>query len=747
MGGRRAWLALGLIVALAGGSATAGGPAFDVPAAQTVVINNAAALAQAAASSDRVKIIVQLTDPPVAARFRPAAGARVDAASAAAQSYQQTLGDRQTTFVTSLRSAVPDAQVAERFSIVFNGMAVVLSGRGIPVVQRLAGVRSVTISRRFHPLMNVSNPLIGAAALRSDLTGASRGGGGVMVGIIDTGIDIRNNFFKDAGYTNPVGYPKTDTTGNLAYVNKKVIVARSYPDAGFADSARDTIGHGSHVAGTVAGNSSTSAKVNGVMFSLTGLAPRAYLGNYNVFPDGAESSSDAQIVDAIDDAVADGMDVLNMSLGGTILTPTNLDPIVIATNTAVDAGVIVAVAAGNSGPGAGTVSSPGNAEKAITAGASTNPHFVGQPVDVTAPSGVPSKLQNVGAATGDFSVFTSTTAALYVWWGAIAGNDLACDAVAGTPLTGKLALISRGSCTFTTKVRNAQNAGAIGVLIFNNVAGDPVGMAHDATDPKPTIPAVMVSNESGIGMRDWYQGHPGTAAARIDPDFAEFVTKNADIIAGFSSRGPTTFDNHIKPDVTAPGVNVLSSINGPGLFAFFQGTSMASPHVAGAAALLRAKFPTWSPQQIKSALMSTAKKPVWDHVSGTVETSVMVRGAGRIDLALARNPRATFDPSSINFGSVTPSSSRVRAVLIVGVSGGGSWTVDVKGPERPDGSATSDVKIRLSTKSVTLGAGSTLILNVTAEAGPTALGQYEGQLTLKGTTTLRIPFWLYVGAP
>jgi len=192
---------------------------------------------------------------------------------------------------------------------------------------------------------------------------------------------------------------------------------------------------------------------------------------------------------------------------------------------------------------------------------------------------------------------------------------------------------------------------------------------------------------------------------------------------------------------------VLSAINAPTGFAFFQGTSMASPHVAGSAALLKQKSPTWSPQQVKSALMSTGKRPVTDHVTGSSPTGVMTRGGGRIDLGLARDPRGTFDPASVNFGIVALNTTVSRTFTVTGVNGGGAWTVGVSGPFRPNGTSTSDVAVSVIPQTVTLASGSTATVRVTVHVSLVAVGQYEGDIVLTGTTTLRVPFWLSVGPP
>src|SRR4029077_18615190 len=196
----------------------------------------------------------------------------------------------------------------------------------------------------------------------------------------------------------------------------------------------------------------------------------------------------------------------------------------------------------------------------------------------------------VGAAVGDFSALPTGSDNLFD-----TGSN-GCSSFSGA--SGKLAIINRGVCTFSQKVANAKAAGAIGVLIINNVAGDPIAMARTACfDDKP--PAVMVGAGDGAALR---AANPANASATAM--FQEFVTANKDILASFSSQGPTNVDLGIKPDVTSVGVNVLSSItcvgkpascpgDGSG-WAFFSGTSMSTPHIAGSAAVLKNLHPTWS---------------------------------------------------------------------------------------------------------------------------------------------------------
>jgi minor extracellular serine protease Vpr len=369
------------------------------------------------------------------------------------------------------------------------------------------------------------------------------------------------------------------------------------------------------------------------------------LGNYNVFPGDVLDARSEDILNAVDAAVEDGMDVLNLSLGA--LHHGNNDLLSIGLDNATDAGVVVAVAAGNSGPGQGTLESPGRARKVITVAASTNQHFVGQPVGYPDLSGTV-----VGGAVGDFAPLDAMSYDLFD-----TGNN-GCASV-GAGASGKLAIINRGSCTFSQKIANAKAAGALGVLMINNVAGDPIAMGRTAGFDDD-LPAVMISKDDGAALRA-----SGATTAEASATFQEFVNPaNKDILAGFSSQGPTTVDFAVKPDVTSVGVNVLSSItcvgkpagcpdNGSG-WAFFQGTSMSTPHIAGSSAVLLQLHNDWSPAQVKSALVNRADLVIKDAITGTHDVGPTAQGAGRENLSVAADGTTWMDPASASFGRVTP---------------------------------------------------------------------------------------------
>ncbi len=665
--------------------------------------------------------VVVFNDPPAAsyaggipglAPTQPPRGQRLNPRAAEVVAYAQYLREVHANYRSFLAQAAPRAEIVREFVLTANAVVVRTNGARLRTLRQGPGVRYATYSALYRPTMNISVGLIGASALWPLVGGHENAGAGVKVGIIDSGIDDSHDFFAC----------------------KDEIVHKVYASgvAFFDPDNAIVFDHGTHVAGTVGGCviTLTEGPITG---TISGIAPAAELWDYNVFPGfgagyvafgGSAFSHD--IAAALEDAVADGMDVVNMSLGGGVQGPHDFLAEVV--NATVEAGVVVAVAAGNSGPGDMTIESPGSAANALTAGASTNPHYIGITVFVNSPSG----LGPFGAALGDFNNFDPALTADYSTTTPANG----CTTIA-EDLTGKIALIRRGACTFTTKIRNAQNAGAAGVIMMNNTPGDPIAMGHDGTDPFPTIPAAMISKEDG----DALVAASTTGNLTVDGTSpAEFVTANADILAGFSSRGPTPFTYLIKPDVTAPGVNVYSSVF-DNKFAMFQGTSMATPHLAGAAALLRQMHPDWSPFDIKSALVNTAEDTVSGAAGALVDPGVLARGNGRVNVYLASQTPVTFDPVSISFG-FWGGNKRVRAsadLLLHNVSGA-PLTCNVV--------ITGDPYVSVSSTSLTLGAGDTVPLTVSLDAGrssTTASGDYDGDLWFDcGGTTLQVPWWVRI---
>jgi minor extracellular serine protease Vpr len=387
--------------------------------------------------------------------------------------------------------------------------------------------------------------------------------------------------------------------------------------------------------------------------------------------------------------------------------------------------MIVAVASGNSGPGLDTVESPGSAARALTAGAASVGHYIATPVTVNSNS--------YGAASGDFAIVTNDlTAPLAVVSNGSGGLGTACAALPAGSLTGKIALISRGTCSFSTKIRDAQAAGAIAVIMVNNVAGDPIAMGQDGTPNQPTIPAYMLSRTDGLPLVS-ADGATTTISAKL----GYFQTPNSDFMASFSSQGPTEVDFRVKPDVVAPGVNVLSSIpisfcGGQPCFAFFQGTSMATPHLAGSAAVVHWLYPNWTAAQVRSAIVNTADRNVLKKsTSTTLEDNVNIIGAGRENLLAAVNAVVTLDPVSVSYGAVPSGSGQTlnRTVTLKNVSAAAANLSLTVGP------GDSSVFYFVSPASVSLNAGQSAAITVTAVAAKDAVaGGHQGLLKISAGT-------------
>lgn len=675
---------------------------------------------------DTASAFVQLRGEPLATAptTKPARGKKIDFNSAAVKNYRAQLAAQRNDFASWLRANAPKARVTSAYDISLNAVSVQLNGTSLATLRSAPQVLSAEYQGLYYPTADpATDPdLALISAIEAwGAGGSADAGAGIKVAIIDTGIDISHPCFSDAGYQAQA------QLGDRRFTNNKVIAARVFSNlAGVAHFTPAAIqSHGSHVAGTVACNFETPASVDGVSipYKVSGVAPRALLGNYNVFPGSVSNARSEDIANALEAAYADGFDVANMSLGGG--ASGKLDLLTLAVDNLDRANMVVAVAAGNEGPGHYTVSSPGSAARALTAGASTVPHFVGAPVTVSG--------QLYGAATGEFATVSSDlTAPLGIVAGTTNGLDTACTALSPGSLTSKIALISRGGCTFSTKIRNAQNAGAVAVLVANQFAGDPVAMAADGTANQPTVPAYMVGRSSVAGLLAAGNG----ASATIGSALSYISSPNKDIMAGFSSQGPTDVDFRVKPDVVAPGVNVLSAVPAsaclaPPCWAFFQGTSMATPHLAGSAAVVLSQHPGWSAAQVRSAIVNTADRGVLrDYRTGTqVVADVNTIGAGRENLARAVQATVAIEPVSVSFGAVPAGSGQTRSQdvsianltssdqqIAVNVAGGGSGAT-----------------FRANVPSVTIPAGGTTVvtITVTVERGSGA-GDKQALLILGG---------------
>ena len=663
--------------------------------------------------------LVQLKGDPLSTyvKTKPPQGKKVDFDSKTVKSYRAQLSALRNEFKSWLRQNARNAKVTGEFDLALNAVSVKLNGTSLSTLAGAPMVVRAEYQGLYYP--TVDDPdlaIISAVQAWNQAGGAATAGEGIKVAIVDTGIDATHPCFDDSGY------PAQTQLGDTTFTNNKVIVAKVFnmktPGRGYTPEAINA--HGTHVAGTVACNYLTPATVEGVdiPYDMSGVAPRALLGNYNVFPADVTNAHSEDIIDALEAAYADGFDVANMSLGGGASGIQDL--LGMAVNNLDVANMVVAVAAGNSGqgntvpphllaPGHYTIESPGSAARALTAGASTVGHFLGAEVtDDTNPA-------SFAAAVGDFGPTADATGPL--------SANLGTYCTGGGTLTGQIALINRGTCTFSTKIRNAQTAGAVGAVIVNNVFGPPISMGSDGTPDQPTIPGVMVSLSDQASLN----GRTGNTFT-IHSDLAYvFDAASNDFMAGFSSQGPTDVDFRVKPDVVAPGVNVLSSIpmsqcdsavDPNGCFAFFQGTSMATPHLAGSAAVVKGQHPTWTAAQIRSAIVNTADQDVLKNSNGTTATDVNVIGSGRENLLSAVNSVVALDPVSVSFGAVPSGSGQTQTfVLTLTNLSGGPATFDVA-----VGAGGGGVAFSVAPASVSLVAGASGTVTVTMSAAKDAVG-------------------------
>jgi minor extracellular serine protease Vpr len=668
--------------------------------------------------------------------------------AAGQKAYVASLRDAQASVKASLQSA--GARILHEYRIVFNGFDVLADRAVLAQVLSLPGVSHWEPTQKATPALDKSVPFILGGESYSDL---GSDGTGIRIGIIDTGIDYTHADFGGSG--NPADYAANNATfiEPGTFPTAKVVAGTDLvgewydancapvpPAWGVCSSIPvpdpdplDQAGHGSHVAGIAAGIG--TSKVD------HGVAPGASLLIFKVFALGSTSS--ANVVAAIEMATdpngdgdtSDHVDVINMSLGSPYGRNTNADSV--ATNAAASLGVIVAASAGNSGNLPYNTGSPAVATNAISVAAGNDPGISLQLAAVAGSKNgtADGNYESLPAAFGPGLSATGTQSGVTTFAGA------ACNPITAN-LTGMIPLIARGTCTFVTKVRNAQNAGAIAAVVYNNVANaDPITMGDDGTGANVTIPAVMVGNADGLKIRANIAA--GNTTFTLDPANQVSIPNR---LQGFTSRGPRFGDATLKPDVTAPGGSIFSALAGSGDDGInLSGTSMASPHVAGAAAILRALHPRWSVQEIKSALMNTAT----DAERGGIPYPVSLQGAGRVRVDLAAKAQSVVSPGSASFGVRESGTTAVQSYhmdLQVRNKGSGTKTFDVTSAFRTTSQADGSVAVVLPS-SITVQKGRTATLSLDLRVDfrmiPAGFVERDGFVTLTergGGDVLRVPF-------
>ncbi len=590
----------------------------------------------------------------------PAApGERVALDDAAAREYERHLDGQEEA---ALRAAGPGVRADVRYRTAFAGFAARLTGEQVARLRDAPGVRRVTRERvlRLHESTLPAGGGPGGEAellglprgLWRRLGGPSRAGAGIVVGVVDTGVTPGAPSFSGAGLEPPAGFQGECEAGEgfpADACNAKLVGARSFlegayggsPPEGVSRSPRDDDGHGTHVASLAVGAAvDPDIAGNGLgVGRISGVAPGAHLAAYKACT--AYGCSDVDVIAAVDAAVRDGVDVLNLSLGGPLDPAGPVDPVQVALLGADAAGILVVTSAGNLGDLPGAIGSPGAAPWTTTVAATTSRRTFRTTMEVAGADGARAQVaaSTVGPALGDAPLVDARDL------GPRQSNPIrdprhCVEGLLPQRVRGA-AVICDAFAPLEVVLPALREAGASAlVLAVSGPAEDPAISAE--------LPTLVVEADGARALRAVTSRGAATvrwAAGRATPWLP-------DRLAAFSSRGPVPgVPDLLRPDVAAPGVNVLGAF-APGTasgdrFAALSGTSMASPHVAGVAALLRQLHGDWSPAALRSALVTTAA-PVVD-ADGAGAAPRMGQGAGRIDPQSAADPGLVVEPTQEDY--------------------------------------------------------------------------------------------------
>ena len=705
------------------------------------------------------RYIVTFVDAPVAeyngyvdgyAATEARAGRKLNAHSNAANRWSTRL-----TRIHDRALARVGAQKIYSYTITNNGVAAELTARQAAALAKDPQVAALEADRLAEPNTTLSPSFLGLDAgngLWSQLGGPTKAGAGVVVGVLDSGIWPESPAFAGGtGIPVPSDWHGVCVSGeqfNAGNCNDKLIGARFYY-GGFgkgniatADflSPRDGSGHGSHTSSTAAGNYGTTITIDGDLIGTgSGMAPGAKVAMYKVcwagkaVPDGCY---DSDSVAAVNDAVADGVDVINFSIGGSSES-TVLDPVAMAFRGAQNAGVFVANSAGNSGPGASTLDHPApwvttvaaatfrRAFQAVELGSGAR--YVGASVTPSLPEAAPL----VYALSVKVASASDANAKL-----CIAGT------LDPAKAAGKVVLCDRGVNARIDKGFEVQRAGGVGIILANPGPNSLNGDYHP-------VPAVHVDVTAGTAIKAYIGSAGAAATAKIVPLTATELAAAPQVpeVTDFSSRGPstTTGGDILKPDIAAPGNDVVAAVAPPTnhdrMWDFMSGTSMSSPHIAGIGALLKARHPTWLPSEIKSAIMTSATDTVSSAGDWFAQGAGFVQPNGAADPGLVYPTTANeyrqylvglgvrFSPPFDTLTPISGSELNQASIAIGKLAGVQSVTRTVKnvGTASARYRATVDVPgfdVTVSPSSLNLAAGQSATFTVTFTRDDAAFGEW-----------------------
>lgn len=674
-------------------------------------------------STDLIPVIVELTENPVVVEEAK----REQGVSRSGVNQRSVIKRQQSTFAAAASKL--NAKLKTNYTDVFNGYALEITADQVDSLLSLPGVKAIypdaemkaTPVSSVTPNMDDSAPFIGSDTFWD--TGYD--GSGIKVGVLDTGIDYDHPSLKDA------------YKGGYDFIDNDNDPYETRPDPNDPEAATE---HGTHVAGTIAGRGNP-LEPDGSTGWVRGVAYGADLYAYRVLGPGG-SGATSGVIAAIERSVQDELDVINLSLGSAINN--EYDPSSVALNNAALAGVVAVVANGNDGPDGYTLGSPGSAEIPISVGASTPPLHV-PTIDA---EGLIKTFGSIMTFSPDHTSLPNKPIEV------VAAGLGRTEDFAGKDLTGKVALIQRGTISFTEKSQNAQAAGAAVAVIYNNAPGNFGGTLGE---PGDYIPTLSISLEDGTALKTKIDANPGYKI-----NFGVDLQQN--LMGDFSSRGPGLPKYGIKPDISAPGVGIRSSVPAYGgdytdAYADLQGTSMAAPHIAGAAALLLDKDSSLNPYEIKGLMTNNALKI--SDLKGNRYTH-NEQGAGRIDLTSTLKAKAVAlveeETTAVKSDTATPYETGLLSYGIL--AGGDTATKTIKVSDIVSessaytittewyGEAPGTLSASESSVEVSAGGDTEFAVSLTMNAD-TPNGNYDGEVILTETSghQLKIPVYVYVGEP
>lgn len=552
------------------------------------------------------------------------------------------------------------------YDVVNNGVALTLSQAEARQLADQEGIASITPDFVRYPQTDAGPKWIRADAFWNASGGGYRGEG-LIVGVIDTGINPRHMSFSATNPSPPINNPRSGYLGlcrsnTSAGCNNKLIGIYDHT-TGSEDKepndGKDTQGHGTHVASTAAGNA-LNLNLGGRGVAISGVAPAANVISYKACEDEAKCQG-SWLVAAINQAVADQVDVINYSIGGGQLNPWQYQDSM-AMLAAFEAGIVVVVSAGNDGPLPGSLSSPANAPW-VLAVANTS-HTRGDLATLSLDGG-PTPRPGGGILMGQSLTRTAYGPAPIVYAGdhgsALCAKGPNVDALppdrstspwSGKPFNGEIVVCDRGTYARVIKGLNVKDAGGGGMVLVNEKA-DGASLVADQHE----LPATHLSYLDGDRLKQWLAQGSGHTAS-ISASTTQYLPMFADQLASSSGRGPTGGD-WLKPNLAAPGSNILAAYKEEdgeaNLFSYMSGTSMASPHVAGSVLLLRQANPDWTPAEIMSVLQTTARPSV-RLPDGEQAASSLDAGTGVVDLSKAMRPGLAFPVTGAQFRAANPGS-------------------------------------------------------------------------------------------